>query len=239
MKPVQKFLVANSIGGLLLNWETILYLADRIPERKAELIAKAAYEFENDGGERLPRISYCSDSFRNMLIQFVETLDGNYAELDEVNGGCRLRVVEVPYGHSCYIFEDSELGIESVEEWHESWRPPQDERLKFRIALDKMLQGYKYSQENSYIENEDKTIQCVFTEKYGLAKTPLGYCPLKLVTYYSGGQMTDECSSRYERCLDNINAGLFHVETMGTIPSDEFVEYVELYRNLERKSTRL
>lgn len=31
MKPVQKFLVATSIGGFHLKWETVLYLAERIP----------------------------------------------------------------------------------------------------------------------------------------------------------------------------------------------------------------
>lgn len=235
MKHVQKFLVATSVGGFQLNWETLLYLSERIPDRKAELIAKADYEFENDGGEHLPSISFCRDIFRNMLIPFVETLEGNYAELDEVNDGCRLRLVEVPYGHSCYISEDSELGTEFVEEWPESWRAPQDERMKVSIALDKMLCGYKYSQENSYIENEDKSIQCAFTEKYGLAKTPLGYCPLTLVTYYSGGRMTDTSESRYERCIDKIKLGQVHVDPMYTIPSDEFAMYVELYRKLDWK----
>ena len=235
MKPVQKFLVATSIGGFHLNWETVLYLAERIPERKDELIAKAEYEFENDGGERLPSISYCSDSFRNLLIPFVETLEGNYAELDEVNDGCFLRLVEVPYGHSCYISADSELGTEYVEEWHESWRAPQDLRLQFSIALDKMLRGYEYSQENSYIENEDKTIQCVFTEKYGLAKTPLGYCPLKQYTYYAGPHAKDKADPTYEPVLNHVNESPFHHEVLPTIPADEFVAYMELYRKLEWK----
>ncbi len=235
MKPVQKFLVATSIGGFQLNWETVLYLAERIPERKDELIAKAEYEFENDGGERLPSISYCSDSFRNLLIPFVETLEGNYAELDEVNSGCFLRLVEVPYGHSCYISADSELGTEYVEEWHESWSAPQDLRLKFSIALDKMLRGYKYSQENSYIENEDKTIQCVFTEKYGLAKTPLGYCPLKQYIYYAGPREKDKDDPKYEPVLNHVNASPFHHEVLHTIPSDDFAAYMELYRKLEWK----
>lgn len=235
MKHVQKFLVATSIGGFQLNWETVLYLAERIPERKDELIAKAEYEFENDGGERLPSISYCSDSFRNLLIPFVETLEGNYAELDEVNDGCFLRLVEVPYGHSCYISADSELGTEYVEEWHESWRAPHDVRLKFSIALDKMLRGYKYSQENSYIENEDKTIQCVFTEKYGLAKTPLGYCPLKMYIYYAGPREKDKADPTYEPVLNHVNASPFHYEVLLTIPSDDFAAYMELYRKLEWK----
>ena len=235
MKPVQKFLVATSIGGFHLNWETVLYLAERIPERKDELIAKAEYEFENDGGERLPSISYCSDSFRNLLIPFVETLEGNYAELDEVNDGCFLRLVEVPYGHSCHISADSELGTEYVEEWHESWRAPQDLRLKFSIALDKMLRGYEYSQENSYIENEGKTIQCVFTEKYGLAKTPLGYCPLKQYTYYAGPHAKDKADPTYEPVLNHVNESPFHHEVLPTIPSDDFAAYMELYRKLEWK----
>lgn len=235
MKPVQKFLVATSIGGFHLNWETVLYLAERIPERKDELIAKAEYEFENDGGERLPSISYCSDSFRNLLIPFVETLEGNYAELDEVNDGCFLRLVEVPYGHSCHISADSELGTEYVEEWHESWRAPQDLRLQFSIALDKMLRGYEYIQENSYIENEDKTIQCVFTEKYGLAKTPLGYCPLKQYTYYAGPHAKDKAEPTYEPVLNHVNESPFHHEVLPTIPSDDFAAYMELYRKLEWK----
>lgn len=235
MTPVQKFLVATSIGGFQLNWETVLYLAERIPERKDELIAKAEYEFENDGGERLPSISYCNDSFRNLLIPFVETLEGNYDELDEVNDGCLLRLVEVPYGHACYISADSELGTECVEEWHESWRAPHDVRLKFSIALDKMLRGYKYSQENSYIENEDKTIQCVFTEKYGLAKTPLGYCPLKMYIYYAGPREKDKADPTYEPVLNHVNASPFHYEVLLTIPSDDFAAYMELYRKLEWK----
>lgn len=235
MKHVQKFLVATSVGGFQLNWETVLYLAERIPERKAELIAKAEYEFENDGGERLPSISYCNDSFRNLLIPFVETLEGNYDELDEVNDGCLLRLVEVPYGHACYISADSELGTECVEEWHESWRAPLDHRLKISIALDKMLYGYKYDKEHSFIESEDKSIQCVFTEKYGLAKTPIGYCPLKQYTYYAGPRSKDEADQKYEPVLNHVNASPCHYEVLPTIPSDDFAAYMELYRKLEWK----
>lgn len=235
MKPVQKFLVATSIGGFQLKWETVLYLSERIPERKDELIAKAEYEFENDGGERLPSISYCSDSFRNLLIPFIEKLNGDFSELDHINDGNLLRNVEVPYGHACYISSDSETGYESVEECHETWHAPKDENLKCRIALEKMLEGYKYDKEHSFIESEDKSIQCVFTEKYGLAKTPVGYCPLKQYTYYAGTRAIDKTEPKYEPVLNHVNASTFHHEVLPTIPSDDFVAYMELYRKLEWK----
>lgn len=235
MKPVQKFLVATSIGGFQLKWETVLYLSERIPERKDELIAKAEYEFENDGGESLPSISYCSDSFRNLLIPFIEKLNGDFSELDHINDGNLLRIVEVPYGHACYISSDSETGYESVEECHETWHAPKDENLKCRIALEKMLEGYKYDKEHRFIESEDKSIQCVFTEKYGLAKTPVGYCPLKQYTYYAGTRAIDKTEPKYEPVLNHVNASTFHHEVLPTIPADEFVAYMELYRKLEWK----
>ena len=61
--------------------------------------------------------------------------------LDNINDGHLLRIVEVPYGHDCHISSDSETGYEYVEECHETWHAPQDDDLKCRIALEKMLVG--------------------------------------------------------------------------------------------------
>lgn len=233
--PVQKFLVAPTICGFQLNWETVLFLAEKIPERKKELIDKATYEFENDATELIKCITYCSDEFRSLLIPFIEKLNGDFSDLDRINDGNLLRIVEVPYGHACYISSDSETGYESVEECHETWHAPKDENLKCRIALEKMLDGYKYDKEHSFIESEDKSIQCVFTENYGLAKTPVGYCPLKQYTYYAGPRAKDKADPKYEPVLNRVNASQFHHEALPTIPADEFVAYMELYRKLEWK----
>lgn len=232
---VQKFLVANTIGGFQLNWETVLFLAEKIPERKKELIDKATYEFENDASELATCITYCSDEFRSLLIPFIEKLNGDFSELDHINDGNLLRIVEVPYGHACHISSDSDTGYESVEECHDTWHAPKDENLKCRLALEKMLDGYKYDKEHSFIESEDNSIQCVFTEMYGLAKTPVGYCPLKQYTYYAGPRAIDKPEPKYEPVLNHVNASPFHHEVLPTIPVDEFVAYMELYRKLEWK----
>lgn len=232
---VQKFLIAPTICGFQLNWETVLFLAEKIPERKKELIDKATYEFENDASELVKYITYCSDEFRSLLIPFIEKLNGDFSELDHINDGNLLRIVEVPYGHVCHISADSDTGYESVEEFHETWHAPKDENLKCKIALEKMLDGYKYDKEHCFIESEDKSIQCVFTEQYGLAKTPVGYCPLKQYTYYAGPREKDKAEPKYEPVLNHVNTFPFHYEVLPTIPAEEFVTYMELYRKLEWK----
>ena len=230
--PVQKFLVATTLHGFHLNWETVLFLAEKIPERKKELIDKATYVFENDASELVKYITYCTYEFRSLLIPFIEKLNGDFSELDNINDGHLLRIVEVPYGHDCQISSDSETGYEYVEECHETWHAPQDDDLKCRIALEKMLVGYKYDKEHSFIESEDKSIQCVFTEKYGLAKTPIGYCPLKQYTYVAWPRAKDNVATKYEPMLNHVNSSLVHYVVLPTIPADEFVAYVELYRKL-------
>ena len=64
---------------------------------------------------------------RDMLLPFVERLDGDYATFDQLNNNTPLRIVEVPDGYYCGISEDPETGCEFVEEHSMIWHARFDE----------------------------------------------------------------------------------------------------------------
>lgn len=113
---------------------------------------------------------------RNMLIPFIERMEGHYVMFDKLNNDTPLRVVEVPDGYYCGISEDPETGCEFVEEYPRLWHARSDDEYKF-IALVKRFVAHDASTHDWYVDDKvydistvGGVVTIVLSGKYGAAR---------------------------------------------------------------------
>lgn len=133
-------------------------------------------------------IGYGDDDIREKLIPFIEAMQGDYAEFDEANDDCQLRVVEVPEGYQCIIVEDPEMGCETVQEAARMWPVPRDDEWRAILAVRRFCHDAEMHPEARI---EDRIpypcvgVTMMFLGDYGVARSTNGdYMFLKKNTYY-------------------------------------------------------
>lgn len=134
-------------------------------------------------------IGYGDDDIREKLIPFIEAMQGDYAEFDEANDCCPLRVVEVPEGYQCIIVPDPEMGCETVQEVARMWPVPHDDEWRAILTVRKFCHDIEMHPEKPI---EDRKVyggfgvSMVFQGDYGVARILNGeYLFLKKNTYYT------------------------------------------------------
>jgi hypothetical protein len=93
-----------------------------------------------------------SGKLRDMVIPFIERLDGEYAEFDDANNDTPMRIVEVPDGYFCGILEDSETGIECVEEYPQTWCAMSDPEYRCLAAIRKFV--HRDAEDDSWYQDD-------------------------------------------------------------------------------------
>lgn len=128
------------------------------------------------GSSELPSLWGFYAGIRNMLIPFIERMEGHYTMFDKLNNDTPLRVVEVPDGYYCGIAEDPESGCEFVEEYPRLWHARSDDEYKF-IALVKRFVAHDASKHDWYadgnvydISTVGGVVTIVLSGKYGAAR---------------------------------------------------------------------
>ena len=126
-------------------------------------------------------------TFRNNLLPYLESLEGDYDTLDLKNDGNRLRIVEVPDGYDCAIVSDPEMGIEEVVEHRHCFPVPGDEIYKDVLSVRKFCKSI----ENGTTTVQDLTkytasdVTLAFIGDYGAARRSNGdFMFLHKNTYY-------------------------------------------------------
>jgi hypothetical protein len=113
---------------------------------------------------------------RDMLVPFIERLDGHYAMFDIMNDKTPLRIVEVPDGYYCGVTEDSETGCEFVEEYPRIWHARSDDEYMAIAAVKRFVahdasKGDWYQELKVYdLSTGGCGIRLVLSGKYGAAR---------------------------------------------------------------------
>lgn len=125
---------------------------------------------------------------RKMLIPFIESMEGDYAEFDSANDDCMLRVVEVPDGYQCIVMEDPEMGCETVQEVARMWPVPDDGEWKDILSVRKFCRNAEMHPEEPILDMhryECRGVTLLFTGDYGVARRKNGdFMFLEKSTYY-------------------------------------------------------
>ena len=134
------------------------------------------------------RLGYGDDDIREKIIPFIEAMQGDYAEFDEANDDCQLRVVEVPEGYQCIIVEDPEMGCETVQEAARMWPVPRDDEWRAILAVRRFCHDAEMHPEariEDRIPYSCVGVTMMFLGDYGVARSTKGdYMFLKKNTYY-------------------------------------------------------
>lgn len=93
-----------------------------------------------------------SGKLRDMVIPFIERLDGEYAEFDDANNDTPMRIIEVPDGYFCGILEDPETGIECVEEYPQTWCAMSDPEYRCLSAIRKFV--HRDAEDDSWYQDD-------------------------------------------------------------------------------------
>ena len=113
----------------------------------------------------LKSIQSIDTDFRNMLCKPIESLCGLYSELDKLNDGITLRIVNVPDDAVAFVTSSEETGCEWVEERHRMWMSVPDVQEYANIKVRDLLSTIK-----SVGEYNAPDIKGVFADKYGAIK---------------------------------------------------------------------
>lgn len=177
---------------------------------------------------------------RDMLVPFIERLDGHYAMFDIMNDKTPLRIVEVPDGYHCGVTEDPETGCEFVEEYPKIWHARDDDDYAFIAAVKKFC-AHDASKHDWYNEHEvydlrtDRgTVSLVLSGKYGVARctnaeAEVKYMFIRKNEYY---RPTDDHPEKaiFEIC--NLVQNRFSVQPV-LVDAEQVLEYARLTALLE------
>ena len=127
--------------------------------------------------------------FRELLLPYLEALQGKYEELDKANRGDQLRYVEVPDGYCCGIYSDGETGCETVQEHVRMWPAPRDDEFRDILSVRKFCEEAEMFPETHpiqdlYIYGAGAAV-LAFKGNYGMARRGNGDVMfLKKHTYF-------------------------------------------------------
>lgn len=175
---------------------------------------------------------------RNMLVSYVDALEGDYKRLDERNDGNLLRLVDVPEGVRYIITEDPELGVESVQEVSRMWNPYHDEDYRFLVWVKKCCRKdasdeRKFTRQLKLYHGYGLAIEGDYGMAINYAHTPNAtkkVLLLKKNTYYCATPEHPKC------CYEIVNENSNSVVNFGPfINADAFSAYSQLYYRLLAK----
>ena len=148
---------------------------------------------------------------RELLVPYLDCLNGDYARLDTLNGGVELRIAEVPEGYQCGVIEDPDTGCEVVEEYPRIWHALPDDEYRFV----RLVRNFCSSAERDPGEfarqdfvYEISGLKIALHGDYGMAKCRMNdggcsYLLLKKNTYYCATE--DHGKECYEILGDREN----------------------------------
>ena len=130
-------------------------------------------------------LGYCTEHIREMLLPFIESLEGDYEQFDQENDGNELRIVEVPDGYDCRVYQEDETGCESVQECSKMWLAPKDDVWKDILSVRKFCKQFEKEPAREGYVYTYKDVQIAFMDGYGIAQRKNGEVMfLKKNTYY-------------------------------------------------------
>jgi hypothetical protein len=130
-------------------------------------------------------LGYCTEHIREMLLPFIESLEGDYEQFDKENDGNELRIVEVPDGYDCRVSKEDETGCESVQECGKMWLAPKDDVWKDILSVRKFCKQFEQEPAKEGYVYTYKDVQIAFMDGYGIAQRKNGEVMfLKKNTYY-------------------------------------------------------
>ena len=130
-------------------------------------------------------LGYCTEHIREMLLPFIESLEGDYEQFDKENDGNELRIVEVPDGYDCRVYQEDETGCESVQECSKMWLAPKDDVWKDILSVRKFCKQFEQEPAKEGYVYTYKDVQIAFMDGYGIAQRKNGEVMfLKKNTYY-------------------------------------------------------
>ena len=174
-------------------------------------------------------LGYCTEHIRDMLLPFIESLEGDYEQFDEENDGNELRIVEVPDGYDCSVFKEDETGCETVQERCKMWSAPRDDVWKDIVSVRKFCKEIEQQPVTDGHVYTYRHVKIAFMNGYGIAKRNNGEVMfLKKYTYY---RATDDHGTEcYEIEGDKPNKFSMPKITRGP---EEMKAYFELMHLIE------
>ena len=174
-------------------------------------------------------LGYCTEHIREMLLPFIESLEGDYEQFDKENDGNELRIVEVPDGYDCRVYQEDETGCESVQECSKMWLAPKDDVWKDILSVRKFCKQFEKEPAREGYVYTYKDVQIAFMDGYGIAQRKNGEVMLlKKNTYY---RATDDHGTEcYE--IEGDHPNKFSVPKITRSP-EEMKAYFELMHLIE------
>ena len=217
---MQKFVVSPSIAGAHITLGAAKFLAQNYIGSAADMVLIGAWrdnyqylhpdenldKLEDDAELRIDTYSGGGKEFRNTLLPYLEELEGDYEKLDQLNDGCKLRIVEVPDGIQCSIMADSDTGCEDVIEHRWCFSAPRDDVYKDIVHVRKLCKTI-----------EDGTTLVKDMTKYNFREVTIAFKGNYGAVRRSNGDFMFLRKNTYFDAIDSN--GVARIEIIGDMPT--------------------
>ena len=166
----------------------------------------------------------CEKIERNELIPLVELLEYQYEELDKLNDGCELRLVEGPDDAPVYIDCDDENLSEYLATKTPYYPHPFDEYDRFKYVVNKFFAEVWNHEPGDF---EFKEVQFAVNEKYAMARYKDSFVLLQKVQFYNKKPTFEIIDFKGQ------DQSVFAPRiTTSIVYKDQLEEFINLYMNL-------
>ncbi|MCQ2210207.1 MAG: hypothetical protein MJZ34_07945 [Paludibacteraceae bacterium] len=247
---MKKFLVANSIGGAKITKGAWDYLVSNHLFQTGDYPSGETYAsiwnkyFETLGGYKDEEEEYIrfnpymngSDTFRQIILNLVEELHFDYKELDELNDGHDLRIIEVPEDGLIYhITEDPECGAEYISQVHKTYVVNDDWYMRSKYHIKQFCRTHEDLDKIDYVIELD-TARLAFDGDFAMAQCKdeedkIHYFILKKVEYYK--ENDEHAKISYDIVNEDNTSNYYGGIYRDMIDSNAMESYCKLFERLK------